>query len=254
MKLLAIVQARMGSSRLPGKIMLSLDHMTVIEMVLARLAKVLDVDKIVVATTANKEDDELTLFLESKGVCVFRGSEKDVLDRFYQCALKEHAQSIMRITADCPLLAPDICQSLYELYRIKQADYAHLSSDYAEGVDCEIISFHALDTAWQNAKLYSEREHVTQYFFNCPNQFNIAVLKNKANEQTYRFTLDNHEDYLVIKKIIEKSVSDALDLSYAEIKKILDDNPQIKEINSTIIRNEGLIISKEMDKKINDDS
>ena len=241
-KVIAIVQARMGSTRLPGKVLKLVAGIPLIVFLLNRLKHVSSVDQIVLATSKNSENDDLADTVNAAGFDVFRGDEDDVLRRFYDCATLYQASDIVRITGDSPLLSPKVCETLIQDYFNKQADYAYLSEHFAEGVDCEVISYAALSHAHVNASLASEREHVTLFVYQHKEAFNIIELANDSDDSGYRFTVDNQEDYQVVQAIVNSSeFTDAIE--YSEIKQFLDDNLAIKQLNQHIVRNEGLIKS-----------
>lgn len=248
-KLVAIVQARMGSSRLPGKVLKPLGERPLIILLLERLKQSQLIDEIVLATSTNPENDELCRVVESHGFKTFRGDEDDVLSRFYQCALAYDATDIVRITGDSPLLSRHVCDDLIEDYFNKQADYAYLSERFAEGVDCEVVSFQALSHAHVNAKQASEREHVTLYIYQHEQDFHVIELNNTQDDSHYRFTVDNQEDYQVVEHIVDH-FQDSIAITYQEIKQFLDENPLIKSLNQHIVRNEGLITSLQNDHQV----
>ena len=240
----AIIQARMASTRLPGKVMFPVKERPMIHYLIAQLQHVRKLDKIVLATTTNKEDDPLVDFAIEQGINYFRGSEHDVLDRNYQTAKSYSIQHILRITGDCPLVDPEVCELVIHTYSQNKADYVYLGPSFAEGVDCEIISYKSLKKAHQNARLKSEREHVTLYFFNHPDKFVIISVNNKIDDSKYRFTLDEDSDFKVIKAIIEgSSQAESAPFKAENIKSFLDHHPKVFQLNQHIVRNEGLIKS-----------
>jgi spore coat polysaccharide biosynthesis protein SpsF len=245
--IIAIIQARMTSTRLPGKVLLPINGRPAIDYVFSRLQTVKELNKLVLATTTNKEDDPLIEYAERLGIAYFRGSELDVLERYYLAALKEKANHVMRITSDCPLIDPLICSQVIRHYQEKSMDFVHTGSSFAEGLDCEIMSFHALKEAHLNAELESEREHLTMYLHNHPEKFNRHTLENSINDSKYRFTLDRKEDYQVICAIVEELAKQDIPLNTNNIKKFLDENEEVFEINHYIVRNEGLQTSLEND-------
>jgi len=241
---IAIVQARMGSTRLPGKVMKMVSGRPLIGHLLENLSCSQKINKIILATTINKKDDILCRYVESLGYSVFRGSEADVLARYYNAALKYKAENIARITGDCPLIDPVICDKLIKFYLEKKVDYACLSLRYAEGLDCEVFSLKVLKISHQKAIKPSEREHVTLFIKNNPNMFKIKILDNNTDESRYRITVDEPEDFEVVKNIIEnlqKTESGFYDSE--SIKKYLDKNPEVFRKNRKIVRNEGLLKS-----------
>lgn len=167
--LAAIIQARMGSTRLPKKVMLNILEKPILWHVINRVSKASLIDKLIVATTTNNEDDAIVEFCKNNGILFFRGSENDVLDRYYQCAKEYNITDIARITADCPLHDPNVIDMIIKEYMGNDYDYVSNSIEYTfpDGLDVEIFSFDALKIAWENAKLVSEREHVTPYMRKC---------------------------------------------------------------------------------------
>jgi spore coat polysaccharide biosynthesis protein SpsF len=238
--IIAVVQARMTSTRLPGKVLLPINGRPVIEYVFSRLQKVKELNKLVLATTTNKEDNPLVEYAEEHGIAYFRGSESDVLERYYLTALQEKARHVMRVTSDCPLIDPLVCSQVIQNYEEKRVDFVNTGASFAEGLDCEIFSFQALKEAHLNAKLPSEREHLTMYLHNHPKKFKRYTLENSTDDSKYRFTLDQKEDYQVICAIIEQLAKQETPLTTNNIKRFLDENRDVFELNHNIIRNEGL--------------
>ena len=237
----------MGSTRLPNKVMKEVLGKPLIAYLLERVSTSKHIGEIIVATTTNSEDDILSKYVSSLGYHVFRGSENDVLSRYYNAYLtlnlKENINGIIRITGDCPLFESDICDELIEFYNKEKADHVYLSPKFAEGLDCDIFSPKLLKLAFDNAMLPSEREHVTLYF----NKLDIKqlLLDNSRDDSKYRLTIDEPEDYIVIKSIIENLENLNKKLTFNNVKSFLDSNPDVFKINSRIIRNEGLIKSIE---------
>ena len=209
------------------------------------------IDEIIIATTINKEDDSIAELAQKEGLKVYRGSENDVLDRYYQAAKEYNAELIMRLTADCPLIDPAVCDQVADYYFNSKLDYVYTGETYAEGLDCEIFSFTVLENAWKKAQLKSEREHVTLYFHNHPELFAIKTVENETDDSKYRITVDQEEDYLVVKAIIENLYAKNNEyFTIAEIKSFLETHPDIYSLNAGIIRNEGLLNSIREDKII----
>jgi spore coat polysaccharide biosynthesis protein SpsF (cytidylyltransferase family) len=247
----AIIQARMTSTRLPGKVLLDIKGIPTIYYLFEQLKQVQKLDKIILATTTNKNDDSLAAYAAKQGVRYFRGSEQDVLERFYMAARHYKILHVMRVTGDCPLLDPEICDRVISTYLNKRVDFVHTGPTFAEGLDCEIFSFQALEEAYHNAKLKSEREHVTLYLHNHAKNFTTVTLENETDDGKYRFTLDEPEDFQVIKAIIEGLSSEKTGSFTAEkVKSFLDQHPDISRLNADIIRNEGLLKSLRDDEVI----
>lgn len=237
----AIIQARMTSTRLPGKVMMEICGRPMIDHLLERLSLCKKIQIIVLATTTNREDDPLADHVQKKRIPLYRGSEQDVLDRYYQAARQFGVTDIMRITADCPLLDPEICDRLIGAYFNEKVDYIVTAQTFAEGLDGEVFSFEILGKAWKEARLKTERDHVTQYFHNHKNIFKMSILQNDTDDSKYRFTVDEENDFLVVKAILEEFASlGNRRYKTADIKKFLDTHPDVFSLNAHIIRNEGL--------------
>lgn len=245
----AIIQARMNSSRLPGKMLKQVGGKPLIDFVLDAVEAIPVIDHIVVATSNTKTDDPLANHVSERKIAVFRGNEDDVLSRYYLAAKKYKSEHVVRITGDCPLFDPKITTEFINWYLKKGYDYARLAPEFAEGLDSEIFSFKILQQAHQKASKKSEREHVTLYFHNNSAQFKMGVYPNKTDDSRYRFTVDEPEDFKVISRIIA-ALYDNTPIDSKKIIDFLDANPKILQANSHIIRNEGVIKSLRAEKKI----
>lgn len=166
MDITAIIQARMGSSRLPGKILKEVCGKPLLYHQVERVKNCKLLSQIIIATSDQAQDDPVAELGQLIDCPVFRGSENDVLDRFYQAALQYDAKIIMRLTGDCPLLDPHVCDQLIRLFLKSGVNLAHTGQSFAEGLDCEILDFPTLKKAWENAALPMEREHCTLYVYN----------------------------------------------------------------------------------------
>jgi spore coat polysaccharide biosynthesis protein SpsF (cytidylyltransferase family)/RimJ/RimL family protein N-acetyltransferase len=243
-----IIQARMGSTRLPGKVMKFIFGKPVLWHVVSRVSQSIFIDKIIVATTTEPEDDIIEQFCCNEKIPVFRGSKNDVLDRYYQCARQFKADDIVRITADCPLHDSGVIDHVIREYHEGAYDYVTNTFEYTypDGLDVEIFSFSALENAWKNATLESEREHVTPYI-----RKNSAIKKKNVTSLTrypsYRLTLDTPEDYKFITLIFE-----GLGRSYFSLDDVvayLEKHPALLMINQHIGLNEGYLKSLIQDAK-----
>lgn len=234
----AIIQARMGSSRLPGKVLKNVDGMTLLEYQISRIKKSKNINKIIVATTINNIDDEIVDFCKNKDIGYFRGSENDVLSRYYECAKLNKIETIVRITADCPLIDPIIIDKVIDLFRTENADYASNTvppdtSMWPDGSDIEVFSANSLELANNQAVLAEEREHVTFFFWkNSTNKFKTSQLKNKFNWSGYRFTIDYKEDFEVFKFLKKEINRREIFGTTGEVINILDENPKIRDLNN----------------------
>jgi len=249
-KVTAIIQARMTSTRLPGKVMKEVLGRPLLSYQIERLRFSKRIDDIIIATTTNKEDDPIVKFASKEGLKSYRGSEDDVLDRYYQTAKKYGVENILRLTGDCPLLDPIICDHSIDTYISGGGKFVHTGPTFAEGVDCEIFHYKYLKDAWKNAKKKSEREHCTLYFHNHPEKFDKVTLVKDTDDSRYRYAVDNPEDFLVVKAIVEHFYKDGNpNFSTDDIKRFLDANNDIFRLNVNIIRNEGLKKSLREDEK-----
>ena len=235
-----IIQARMGSSRLPGKVLMKSDNgRPLLYHVVNQLRHCPKVKNLVIATTTNQEDDEIEKFANNNTIDVFRGSEKDVLDRYFQCAKKYSFSTIVRITSDCPLIDPQIVDKVIERFFSGNYDYATntLIRTFPIGTDAEVFSFSALETAWKNAQLPSEREHVTPHLRNKGN-FKTINVENDTNISNLRLTVDRIEDFELINEILNNLSINPIHLE--NILELFSRKPELIEINKHINNNEGL--------------
>lgn len=253
MSVIAIVQARMGSTRLPGKVLLNLEDKTVLEHVIRRIEASEHVDDVVVATTISKADLRIVELCAHLGISVYCGSENDVLDRYYQAAKLFKADTIIRITSDCPVIDPIIIDEVISLHLKTNADYTSntLKETYPDGQDIEVFTFASLKTAWVDANLASEREHVTPYIRNNPDFFKYASLEHKEDLSQKRWTLDNTEDLDFLRLVYKYLYNKNQLFGMADILKLIIEKPEIEHINQHIIRNEGYLKSLKEDKTLN---
>ncbi len=242
MNVLLITQARLGSTRLPGKVLKKIGGRSLLQIHLERLYKAKQVDKIVIATTNKEEDKAINDIAKELGFAVYRGSENDVLDRYYQAAKELSPLWIVRVTADCPLIDPELVDVVIEYAKENDADYCsnNLDERFPDGQDVEVFKFKCLERAWREASMNSEREHVTPYIrknFNC---LNYPLVENFSN---VRMTVDEPADFELIKKLVEGLGTDK---SWREYVNYIIFN-QLGELNSSIKRNEGYIKSLRKD-------
>ena len=239
----AIIQARIGSTRLPGKVLMKLNEDTVLSLLLKQLKHSKFLTEKIIATTNNPKDDIIEKFAISNNIKLFRGDSDNVLDRYYQCAKKFSLTHIVRITADNPLIDPEIIDQAIKKYSTFNYDYLTNSIDrtFPNGTEVEIFSFDALEIAWKYAKKKSEREHVTPYFYNNPKKFKIHHFKQEKNQSKFRYTIDRKEDYALVVEILSRIKKRPLRTS--DIIDLLTTNPQLLKLNSHIITNEGYIKS-----------
>ena len=237
--IIAIVQARMGSTRLPGKVMQQIAGKPLIEVLLHRLSRSTRLNKIIIATSINKKDDTLVNFVNGLGYDVFRGSEEDVLDRYYCAAQKNKAEIVVRVTGDCPLIDAVLVDNIIQQFLVLDVDYISniAPATFPDGLDTEVFSHKALTLAWEQAVLKAEREHVTP-FLRQGRQFKRANYKNNRNLSGERWTVDEPEDLEVIRRIFEQ-FSPKLDFSWEDVMPLTISNPEIFSLNKSFERNEG---------------
>lgn len=253
--IVAVIQARMGSKRLPGKVLLDLKGKPDLWHVVNRVSRAKNIDKIVVATTTLQEDLLIEDLCRKEHINVFRGSVDNVLDRFYRTISAfveqgDNIEFIVRITADCPLIDPRIIDAVID--RMKEGNYDYVSNvippTYPDGLDVEVFTFRALKEAQEHARLPSEREHVTPYIIN--NQsLNKSNISYTSDLSSLRWTLDEPEDYELIRQIFDHLYETNPHFTMTDILHLLNSHPELQEINNKFQRNEGYRLSLENDKK-----
>jgi len=230
----AIIQARMSSKRLQGKVLLGLNGETSLECLMNQLNFSKSLDRKVIATTTSNEDDVIFDLAKSKGFDVFRGSKVDVLDRYYQCAAKYKMKTIVRITADDPLIDPELVDMVIQTFESTNFDYVSNCQirTFPFGTEAEIFSFETLTRIWQNAKTSFEREHVTTYIVNNPKYFSCECVKSNKNLSHLRWTVDKKEDFEFVKTLYQKLKKHPILLK--DILEIIEENPSILQINKEV--------------------
>lgn len=254
---LAIIQARMSSTRLPDKVLKRVMDKPLLELLLERVQRSQYIDKIIVATSTATEDEKIAQLCVRLGVECFRGNLDDVLDRFYQAALTVKPQYVIRLTADCPLIDPSIVDSVIKEYLRGSVDYVSntLRPTYPDGLDAEVFSFSALEQAWKEAKLPSEREHVTPYIwknsdFKNGKTFRSRNVSHRVDLSSYRWTVDEPADFEFVRNVYEALYPSKPNFDSSDILAYLIDHPEINALNKQYTRNEGLQKSFEEDRKI----
>lgn len=244
-----IIQARMGSSRLPGKVLLKLDGQNpVLHYVIEQIKRCKLLDKIVVATTDLEEDDVIEDYISKKKMCCFRGNSKDVLDRYYQCAKYFSFSTIVRITADCPLVDPVIVDKIITQFKTSDCDYISnvQPRTFPIGYDTEVFSYKALEITWKKAKLSSEREHVTPFFYKNKKRFKQINITNSTNLSYIRCTLDTQDDFKLIKKIVQKI--DHRPILLNDVLKLFEKEAELFNINKHV-KHDGYLRSLKKDEE-----
>ena len=237
-----IIQARLTSRRFPNKMLRKIKNKTIIEIMMLRLKKFKYYKNIIIAIPNTKKNNILNNFLKKKGFNVERGSETDVLMRFYNIAKKYKMKNIMRLTGDCPLIDFKICNSLIKIFFRERLDYIATGSKFADGLDCEIFNFKSLEKSYQKSKSNTDKEHVTTYIKKNKSKFKLKTYQNNKDNSKIRLTIDKKEDLKFLKKIIHKfkKILDGKYVGSNHIINFINKNKNIYEINSHIRRNEGL--------------
>lgn len=242
----------MGSTRLPGKVMMDLCGSPVIEHVVNRLKHSNLIDKIIIATSFDSNNQPIIDFCKGNDVDYFVGSEDDVLDRYYQTAVDNDINDgdiIIRITSDCPLIDPVVVDKVINEHISNDNDYTAnvLDCTYPDGLDCEVFNFNALKDSWINANLSSQREHVTLYIRDNPNKFKLGNVKNDVDYSELRWTLDEKEDFIFINEVYKNLYSHDSFFNMGDVIQLLQEKPELLDINSKFTRNEGLLKSLKED-------
>ena len=235
MNVVAIVQARMGSTRLPGKVMKPLLGEPMLARLLERLARCERVDDIVVATTDDGSERPIMALMDTLNVNVFRGSEDDVLARYYGAAQRYNADVVVRITSDCPLIAPEVVDECVEAFLASggDADYASngFKRTYPRGLDTEVFGVGALEAAYHEATTPAEREHVTPFIWGQPQRFRLLDVVDAENHSDLRWTVDTPEDFELVSKIYGALYPKNPTFSYHDVLRLLVEHPEWSELN-----------------------
>lgn len=239
--ILAILQARVSSSRLPGKVLLPIVGVPMLLRQIERITLSKKIDRLLVATSADSSDDAIETLCRQNKVDFFRGSLDDVLDRFYQAALPFQADQIVRLTGDCPLADPEIIDQTIDFHLSGKYDYTSncLEPTFPDGLDVEVFRMDCLKEAWKEARLPSQREHVTPFIYQNPSRFRIGHYKNNIDLSHLRWTVDEEEDFKLVAKIYETLYPLNKNFSTADILDFLEKHPELKTINKKYQRNEG---------------
>ncbi|MDA8777074.1 glycosyltransferase family protein [Pontimonas sp.] len=247
LNVVAVIQARMGSRRFPGKVLADLRGRPVLEWVVDAVQKVEGVHEIVVATTINGEDQAIEDWCEKNGVNCFRGEPLDVLKRYADCAKEYRASHVVRITADCPMLDSETVSTVLRRGLESKADYFGMAGEFPDGFDCEGFSVEALERANREATLQSDREHVTPFLKHASNGLDVFYVQFRTDAADVRLTVDQSEDLDFLESLLELLSLRRGPVQLEKILAALSSAPQLTKINSHIVRNEGYLRSLEND-------
>jgi spore coat polysaccharide biosynthesis protein SpsF len=237
--IVAIIQARMGSSRLPGKVLMEICAEPMLAWVVKRTQKAKLINEIIVATTTDSSDEVIENFCQANHFFCFRGSSADVLDRYYQAAKLHQADVIVRLTADCPFIDPELIDNTITAFLGSSSDFAAnrlpppFQRSYPIGLDVEVVSMAALERAWRESTALYEREHVLPYLYKEKNRFKVLTIDNDINYGEYRWTVDTKADLSFIRAVVDK-LDCRMDFSWKEVIAVLEKYPELTRINAGV--------------------
>jgi len=237
-KTVIIVQARMTSTRLPGKVLLPVLGKPLLEYQVERLRRVRLSDDLMIATTENETDEPVVELCRRLRVAYFRGPEDDVLSRYFGAALEMKADNIVRVTADCPLIDPEIIDQVIDVFKSHRDQFDYVSNTlrqtYPRGMDAEVLPFNILKEAYAEAVQAEEREHVTPFIYLRPERYRLGSVANEVDYSPYRLTVDTGEDFQLIRLLIEKLYPGNPLFNLQDIMNLLLANPEWVAINSQV--------------------
>lgn len=239
MKTVIIVQARMTSTRLPGKVLKTVLDKPLLEYQIERLRRMKFADEIVIATTTNDTDQPIIDFCNRLDLSFFRGSEEDVLSRYYGAAVEHNADVVVRVTSDCPVIDPALSDKAVDFFLKPQKDYDYLRLfQYPRGLDTEVLTFKALEESYLEATEKPEREHVTPFLYRHPERYKVKYMTPLEDYSHHRWTVDTPEDFELIKRIIEELYPIKRMFNYVDILDVLARNPEWYYINDEVRQKE----------------
>lgn len=237
MKTVAIVAARLSSSRLPGKVLRPINGTPLLERMYKRLCQCKTLDEIIIGTSDNPQDDVLIDFCRKKAMAVERGSENDVLGRYQDIARSNQADVVVRLTGDCPLIDPSVTDEVVRRHRAnKNTDFASnvFNRTYPRGLDTEVFSFHCLDRVARETKETIYREHVTNYIYDHPEQFAIESIENPIDYSKYRICVDTEEDFRLVEELYKVLDLKAEPFTWLDVVALLQNRPELVAINQNV--------------------
>jgi glutamate-1-semialdehyde 2,1-aminomutase len=243
LKVVAIIQARMGSIRFPNKVMKPVVGKPMIGLLIDRLSKSKKINQIVLATSLDTKNDTLEEYVKGLGISVFRGSEHNVLERYYLVAKDAMAETVIRITGDCPLIDPYLVDKVIEKFEMDQVDYCSNTGKlcYPDGLDTEVFTFVALEEAYKNSRDERDREHVTPFIQEQKN-FKRSTYLPKENYSNLRWTVDEKEDFIVIERVFGH-FAPKVDFRWEEVLELNLKHPEMFQENQHLVRNKGAVLN-----------
>lgn len=253
--ILAIIQARYSSSRLPGKVMKKILGRPMLELQFERVKQSKLIDTLIVATSQQSDDEPIDVLCQKNGIACFRGSLNNVLDRFYQAAVGFSPEHVVRLTGDCPLLDSNVIDATIKLHLNEQYDYTSnvTPPTFPDGLDIEVMKFSVLKKAWEHAELPSELEHVTPYINKHPRKFKLGNYPNNKDISYMRWTVDEAEDFEFVTKIYEELYKQNPKFNYSDVLKLQSEIPDLLKLNDQFSRNEGSLKSLIADKNFKEE-
>jgi spore coat polysaccharide biosynthesis protein SpsF len=233
-KIVAIIQARMGSTRLPGKVLAEIRGHPMLWYVVERTRAAETLDKVVVATTTQPADNVIVEFCREQGIDCFRGSEPDVLDRYYHAAREQSADAVVRITSDCPLIDPRIVDKTVRAFIAERPDYAsnRIVPTFPRGLDTEVMSFGTLEVAWREARQPYQRTHVTPFIYENPDRFTILSVTGEHDYSAYRWTVDTPQDLELVRAVYARLGGEGFVLN--DVVRLMEREPELADINRSV--------------------
>jgi spore coat polysaccharide biosynthesis protein SpsF len=247
--IVAVVQARCGSRRLPGKVLAPVLGRPMLLRQIERIRRANAIDDLVVATSTEGEDDRLAALCKERRIRLFRGSLDDVLDRVYHAVLPLEPDHVVRLTGDCPLADPELIDLVVDRHLADDNDYTSnaLNRTWPDGLDCEVVRFACLEEAWREAELPSEREHVTPFLYNHRERYRIGSVESEVELPRYRWTVDEEPDLELVMRIYEALYPAKPAFSTADVLELMEKEPTLAEINRAVDRGAGWQRSLEQD-------
>ena len=239
--IIALIQARMGSTRLRGKVLMPLGGKPAIDHVISRAKNASQIDDVIVVTSIDPANLPLIHHVSGTGTRVFVGSEDDVLDRFWQATRLTRAAHIVRITADCPLLDPRVVDEVIKTHLEKENDYTSNTDPptWPDGLDVEVMKRSVLEAAWRESSDQHDREHVTPFMRRNNTRFRLENVGSPRDLSHHRWTLDQDEDYQLLSRVFDEMTSTGALWTTSQVLEFLDSHPELLHLNARIIRNEG---------------
>ncbi len=242
-RVVAIIQARLGATRLPGKTLADIAGHPMLAHVASRAQAIPRVTEVVIATSTKPADDTIVRFAHNAGIPCVRGSEEDVLDRFRLAAAERDADVIVRVTADCPLLDPEVAGLVVDEYLRRQGEIDYVSNvhppTYPDGLDTEVFSRDALEAACRQASEAADREHVTSYIWSHPESFRLDNVRYARDLSAHRWTVDTEADLAFVRAVFDSFGERRRPIGMSDVLSLLQERPDLRRLNAGQRRNEG---------------